>query len=154
MSKRLSNPLRERVQAALLNQGQRASLKRVMSGLRAKREKRFEDLDEFARLRETAREIKRKALYDLPDLLQRFEENAVKNGIVVHWAEAAGEANEIIWSLVRKHGGKKIIKGKSMVSEETGLNINLTAKGARPVDRKSTRLNSSHSAKSRMPSSA
>ena len=134
MSKRLSNPLRERVQAALLNQGQRASLKRVMSGLRAKREKRFEDLDEFARLRETAREIKRKALYDLPDLLQRFEENAVKNGIVVHWAEAAGEANEIIWSLVRKHGGKKIIKGKSMVSEETGLNINLTAKGARPVE--------------------
>lgn len=134
MSKRLPNPLRESVLTALLNQGQRACLKQVMSGLRAKREACFSDSSEFAHLRDIAREIKRKALYNLPGLLQQFEENAVKNGIVVHWAETAGEANEIIWNLVRKHGGKKIIKSKSMFSEETGLNINLTAKGARPVE--------------------
>ncbi len=134
MSKRLPDPLRERIQAALLNEEQRACRKRVLADFRSRREERFADAAEFARLRAMAREIKRRALHMLPDLLQQFEENAAKNGIMVHWAETAGEANEIIWTLIRKHGGKKIIKGKSMVSEETGLNINLTAKGARPVE--------------------
>lgn len=134
MVKHLPDPLRERVQSALLNQGQRICLRQTLTSLRARRANRFADAEEFAQLRMLAKEIKRKALYNLPDLLQQFEENALRNGIAVHWAETAGEANEIIWSLIRKHGGKKIIKGQSVVSEETGLNINLTAKGSRPVE--------------------
>ena len=40
----------------------------------------------------------------------------------MHWAENINDANEIIAQLIERQNGKTVVKGKSMVSEETALN--------------------------------
>ena len=58
----------------------------------------------------------------LPELLEEFEKNALANGAKVFWARDDQEANETILQLAKERGVKYVTKGKSMVTEETGLN--------------------------------
>lgn len=67
-------------------------------------------------------QIRTNSLHNLPELLEEFESNAVRNGIQVLWAADAGEACKLVKDLVEKHQVKTITKGKSMISEEIGLN--------------------------------
>jgi L-lactate dehydrogenase complex protein LldF len=72
--------------------------------------------------RRTGGKIRSNSLAALPELLEEFEANATRNGIKVLWAEDAQEACRLVEDLVRKHDVKVITKGKSMISEEIGLN--------------------------------
>ena len=72
--------------------------------------------------REQSVAIRENAVENLPELLETFEKNAVKNGMEVLWAADAEEARSIIKDLVKKHEAKVITKGKSMISEEIDLN--------------------------------
>jgi L-lactate dehydrogenase complex protein LldF len=49
----------------------------------------------------------------------QLEESLTRNGIQVHWAETPDEANAIILGICQKHSAKLMVKGKSMVSEES-----------------------------------
>jgi len=80
-------------------------------------------------LRSKGMEIKQKSLNRLDSLLELFEKNALRNGFKVHWARNGDEANEIIYSLMREKNVTKILKGKSMASEETHLNHFLKGRG-------------------------
>lgn len=68
--------------------------------------------------------IKDYALANLGALLEQFEKVAVANGIQVHWAATAGSARETVLQLIRARPdlGGPIVKAKSMLSEEIGLN--------------------------------
>jgi len=68
----------------------------------------------------------------LPDLLEEFERNATANGAKVIWARDAKEANDFIVGLAKERGVKTVIKGKSMISEELGLNDAFKANGIEP----------------------
>ncbi|WP_086244659.1 LutB/LldF family L-lactate oxidation iron-sulfur protein [Campylobacter devanensis] len=85
-------------------------------------------------LRDKAKKAKNNALMSLSDRLIEFEKNATKNGIKVHWANSATDACEIIYELMRQNNIKKILKGKSMASEEIGLNHYLANKGLNAVE--------------------
>ncbi|WP_243362628.1 LutB/LldF family L-lactate oxidation iron-sulfur protein [Fundidesulfovibrio terrae] len=98
------------------------NFKNAMTGLRGKRLAIFPDADELAKLRATGKAVKARALSKLPELLVRLEANCVKNGIRVHWAQTGEEANAMILDILRAHGATRLVKGKSMASEETGLN--------------------------------
>ena len=137
--------------AALNDPAQRKNFRGAMDFLQAKRRAQFGDPDELATLRDLGESIRRHALANLPDLLEQLERNLTANGIQVHWAETPAEANAIALGIARRVDARLIAKGKSMVSEEVGFNHAMEAAG---VDRKSTRLNSSHAIPSRMPSSA
>lgn len=93
-----------------------------------------ERYNDWESLREEGRKVKQNTLSRLPELLERFEKNAEKNGIKVHWAEDAKTANEIILDIARKNNVDKILKGKSMASEETGLNHYLEDNGIKAVE--------------------
>lgn len=67
-------------------------------------------------------QIRTNSLNNLAELLQEFETNANRNGIQVLWAADAEEACQLVKGLVEKHQVKTISKGKSMISEEIGLN--------------------------------
>jgi len=67
-------------------------------------------------------QIRENSLHHLPELLEEFERNAIRNGIQVLWATDAEEACQLVKGLVEKHQVKTITKGKSMISEEIGLN--------------------------------
>ncbi|TLD96879.1 iron-sulfur cluster-binding protein [Helicobacter jaachi] len=113
----------------------RENLKNVMTTLKTNRKNlitsRFKD---WEGLREQGRAVKQKSLSQLDVLLERFEQNALKNGFQVHWASNSTEANEIIYKLMQEKHITKILKGKSMASEETHLNAFLKQKGLEPIE--------------------
>ena len=85
-------------------------------------------------LRDTASRIKDNVLSNLSGYLRQFESEAIRNGVTVHWAADATEHNQIILSLLRKHQVDKMVKSKSMLTEECHLNEFLDENGVEVVD--------------------
>ena len=108
--------------SALNNPQLRRNFKRAMSGLMEKRQAVFPDAEEWQQLRELGSFIRANALRKLPELLEQLEANCTTNGIQVHWAETVDEANKLVLEIAHRHKVKSVVKGKSMVSEEMGLN--------------------------------
>ena len=79
----------------------------------------YSDL-ELARAR--AGYIKYKIINDLDKYLIEFEDNFTKNGGKVIWAADAQEAIREILKIARKNKVKKVVKSKSMTTEEIDLN--------------------------------
>lgn len=102
--------------------------------VRAKRDNQACELPEWEQLREAASQIKKHTVTHLADYLEEFERNATKNGAIVHWAQDADEYNAIVLQILREHGVRKVVKGKSMLTEECHLNENLLAKGIDVVE--------------------
>ena len=128
----------EIIHTKLHDKQMRENLKSGMRTLKTNRKNtianRYENWED---LREQGRRVKQNALSKLPELLERFEQNALKNGFKIHWASDGSEANEIILSLMQKNSANIILKGKSMASEEIHLNHFLKEKG---IDAKETDL--------------
>ncbi len=102
--------------------------------VRAKRDRAADAVPDWEALRSEAAAIKRDALARLPELWERFEMEARKRGAVVHWARDAAEHNAIVHELLREHGVTRVVKSKSMLTEECGLNEHLEAHGIEIVD--------------------
>ena len=102
--------------------------------VRAKRDNQACELPEWEQLREAASQIKKHTVTHLADYLEEFERNATKNGAIVHWAQDADEYNAIVLQILREHGVRKVVKGKSMLTEECHLNESLLAKGIDVVE--------------------
>ncbi|MBK8951856.1 MAG: lactate utilization protein [Chitinophagaceae bacterium] len=102
--------------------------------VRHKRDKAAHSLPEWEQLREWASQIKNHALSNLDSYLEEFEKKALENGAVVHWAADAEEHNQIIHKIIKENGISRIVKSKSMLTEECHLNHYLEAKGIEVVD--------------------
>ncbi len=85
-------------------------------------------------MRQMAAEAKRRALRELPELLEKAELNLQKNGFKVEWAEDAAQANQIVLDIARRHKVQTVTKSKSMLSEELGVNHDMEAAGLRVVE--------------------
>lgn len=107
----------------------RANFRKAMDGLMQRRLDQFPDPAELERIRTQAQAIRANALSKLPELLEQLEARLTANGIHVHWAETTEQANQTVLAIMQKHDAKTLIKGKSMVSEEMGLNHFLEAHG-------------------------
>ena len=102
--------------------------------VRQKRDKAVFAVAEFQALRDLASQIKDHTLSRLDDYLIQFEENALKNGVQVHWAADAEEHNRIILDLIKKNNAHRIVKSKSMLTEECHLNPYLEKNGVEIID--------------------
>ena len=102
--------------------------------VREKRDRMAATIPEWEHLREQASRIKEDTLSQLDIYLEQFEAAAVQNGVTVLWAKNANEFNNIVWDIIRKHQAKNIVKSKSMLTEECGLNQFLCNKGIEVVD--------------------
>ncbi|MDX1756164.1 MAG: LutB/LldF family L-lactate oxidation iron-sulfur protein [Marinobacter sp.] len=122
-----------RARAALDNPQIRANFRSAMDGLMGKRQAAFEGWD-LETLRDLGASIRLRALAKLPELLETLEANCTRQGIQVHWAETGDEACGIIRDLCRARGARRVIKGKSMVSEEMELNQFLEAEGIEALE--------------------
>ena len=107
---------------------------KALFAVRTKRDKMMHEVPEWEALREASSQIKRHTLSHLAHYLEEFERNATANGIVVHWAADADEMNRTVWELISAHGGKNLIKSKSMLSEECGLTPYLLQRGVDAVE--------------------
>lgn len=118
---------------ALGNPQIRANFRQAMDGLMSKRRDAFSEWDLEA-LRELGANIRMRSLAKLPDLLEQLEANCLANGIQVHWAEDGEQACRVIRELCEADDAKRVIKGKSMVSEEMHLNAHLERAGIEALE--------------------
>jgi L-lactate dehydrogenase complex protein LldF len=102
--------------------------------IRSKRDKSVHQLPEWEDLRNAASQIKHNVLSHLDEYLVQFEANAKANGITVHWAADAAEHNRIVHGLIKEQGVTQMVKSKSMLTEECGLNEYLAEHGVEVID--------------------
>lgn len=102
--------------------------------VRMKRDRMARDLPEWERLRELGSQIKRHTLTNMDHYLAKFADNATANGAVVHWASDADEFNRIVLGILREGNVRKLVKSKSMLTEECGLNPYLESNGIEVVE--------------------
>ncbi|MDW7691238.1 LutB/LldF family L-lactate oxidation iron-sulfur protein [Flammeovirgaceae bacterium SG7u.111] len=102
--------------------------------VRQKRDKAAWTVPEWEALRSQASAIKTNVMSNLDNYLVQFEENAQKNGVTVHWASDADEHNQIVGKILKKHKVKKLVKSKSMLTEECHLNPFLEKNNIEVVD--------------------
>jgi len=102
--------------------------------VRNKRDKAANTVKGWEALRNLASAIKSNVLSNLDNYLIQFEENAQKNGIHIHWAADAKAHNKIVHDILLKNNAKKVVKSKSMLTEECHLNPYLEARGIEVID--------------------
>jgi len=112
---------------ALADTALQKALQNVKRGFVDKRKAARAKLPEFDMLREDARAIKDHTLSHLDLYLEAYERKVAESGGSVHYAPSAADARAIILALCQETGAKLVTKGKSMVSEEIGLNAHLQA---------------------------
>jgi L-lactate dehydrogenase complex protein LldF len=102
--------------------------------IREKRDKAVKQIPEWELLRGVASDIKDNVLTNLDVYLTDFEAKATQNGLKIHWAADAAEHNQIVLDIIKKHGVQKMVKSKSMLTEECHLNPFLESHGIEVVD--------------------
>ncbi|HEV7994152.1 MAG TPA: lactate utilization protein B [Gemmatimonadaceae bacterium] len=102
--------------------------------VREKRDRAAASVPEWEELRARASAIKEHALTHLDEYLVQFEANALANGMQVHWARDADEHNRIVHGILSEAGARRLVKSKSMLTEECGLNPYLEANGIEVID--------------------
>jgi L-lactate dehydrogenase complex protein LldF len=102
--------------------------------VRVKRDLQAASVSEWEELRAAASGIKMHTLSRLADYWEEFEKNAIANGIRVHWAADGEEHNRIVHRILADHNVKRLVKSKSMLTEECGLNPYLEARGIEVTD--------------------
>lgn len=119
---------------ALGNSQLRQNLRHATTTIRGKSARVIAELPDWPELRSAGSALKAYTMAHLPSLLEQLEANVTAAGGVVHWAADANEANAIVTGLVRATGEDRVIKVKSMATQEIGLNEALEAAGITPVE--------------------
>lgn len=107
---------------------------RALWFVREKRDSAADQIPEWEELRELASQIKSHTLSKLDTYLTEFEARAAANGVQVHWARDADEHNAIVHSILDEREARFVVKSKSMLTEECGLNPYLEEHGIGVVD--------------------
>ncbi len=102
--------------------------------VRQKRDRAAFQLPEWELLRQQASAIKEHVLSRLDHYLETFEAQATANGVQVHWAATAAEHNAIVLRIIKEQKLQRIVKSKSMLTEECHLNPFLQQHGYEVVD--------------------
>lgn len=102
--------------------------------LRQKRDDMAHGLPEWEQLREAASQIKLHTLTHLTDYLGQLVDNMERNGVHVHFAKDAEEFNRTVFEILSSHGVKKMVKSKSMLTEECATNDYLESHGVDVVE--------------------
>lgn len=98
-------------------------------GTRVKRDNLVKGIPEWEELRELASKIKMHSITHLDHYLLQFADAAEKNGATVHWAKDDTEHNDIVLEILRKNNAEKVVKSKSMLTEECHLDDFLIENG-------------------------
>ncbi|MCW5849946.1 MAG: iron-sulfur cluster-binding protein [Anaerolineae bacterium] len=129
-----TQPFDVRVQEALdnptLGPAMAAATERFLTG----RERTWHELGDAQAVRRAGRAARERAIAHLDETLDRLASNIEANGGHVHWAADAQEAGRIVLDICQQAGAKSVVKSKSMLSEEIGLNQVLETAGLKVVE--------------------
>jgi L-lactate dehydrogenase complex protein LldF len=125
---------KERAHANMADAQLQRNLRKIQGKFVAKRRESLTELDDFEATREAGAAIRQRALDNLDVWLEIFERNAAARGATVLWAQTPAEINAHVLEIARRHAVRKIIKSKSMVSEESALDRAIEAAGLQVVE--------------------
>ena len=91
-------------------------------------------LEDYEGLKDEARAIKEDAIERLPELLEQLTETIEENGGTVYVAEDAADANAYIADVCADADADRVVKSKSMTSEEIEVNDHLHARDVDVVE--------------------
>lgn len=120
--------------AAIADAKLQAALVNIRTMFQNGRARQVAATPEFEDLREAGAALKRETLANLDAYILRFIAEAEGRGAHVHLCADAASARETIARICREQGAKLVTKGKSMVTEEIGLNPYLIEQGFTPVE--------------------
>lgn len=123
-----------RVETGLQNSFMRNAVVSAQERLKNAKKVAEEELGDWEEWRNLSEEIRQHTLENLDYYLEQLAEKVTNQGGNVFFAETAEEANEYITTIVKKKQAKKIIKSKSMVTEEISMNDALEAIGAEVIE--------------------
>ncbi|MBI4968781.1 MAG: iron-sulfur cluster-binding protein [Rhodospirillales bacterium] len=126
--------LKTNAKAALADPVLKAAMAKLKTGFRSKRAIAVDRLPEFDALRDRGQAMKNHVLANLDFYLEQFAARVEEQGGGVHWCRTAGEARQAVLDICRGQGAKMVTKGKSMISEEIGLNDWLIKHGIETVE--------------------
>ncbi len=102
--------------------------------VRLKRDRMAAAVPEWEALRAHAAALKAHVRGRLADYLEQCEREATRRGARIHWARDAEEHDRIVHGLLAERGITRVVKSKSMLTEECHLNAYLLARGIEVVD--------------------
>ncbi len=91
-------------------------------------------LDDYEELKAEAREIKEDAIARLPELIEAVKTSVEANGGTVYVADDAADANRYVREVAAERDAERVVKSKSMTSEEIEVNEALEADGVDVVE--------------------
>jgi iron-sulfur cluster protein len=86
------------------------------------------------KIKEEARAVRQSCLPRLGELIEEFSREAERAGARVHRAKTAEDARAVVAAILGERGARLVVKAKSMVSEEIGLNEHLEGLGIKVVE--------------------
>lgn len=124
----------DRADAALHDTQLKTALDRATGRFTAQRSTALASMIDSDDVRDRARAARARALANLDHYLDQLATNVETAGGQVHWAWDGAEARQIIADLCRTKNVQRIVKGKSMASEEIHLNHALEDAGFTVVE--------------------
>jgi L-lactate dehydrogenase complex protein LldF len=129
-----SPAFKENAARALADPGLQKALGTAKGAFLQRRAAAVANLPEFERLRDIGRDIKNHTLANLDFYLETYEQKVLAAGGKVHWCSTSDDARARVLEICRSAGARTVTKGKSMISEELGINHHLEAHGIQPVE--------------------
>jgi L-lactate dehydrogenase complex protein LldF len=126
--------VKQYIKDALANPGLKKAVDNATTTAVNKRRMLVEKTAYWEELRRRNHAAKREILADLAGNLERFEKHCHENHIQLLWASDSEEAKRLILDLAREKGVKKIVKSKSLTTEEIHLNPALIAAGIETIE--------------------
>ena len=127
-------PLETRVHENLSKPFQHKAIEAAQDTIDGGRERLVEADAHWTEKRYAAAKIKDHTLANLDYYVREFAENAQANGCDVHFARTDDDAVDIVERIMREADADTLIKAKSLLSEEVGVNPHLEACGMRVVE--------------------
>ncbi|MBU8877588.1 iron-sulfur cluster-binding protein [Bacillus sp. FJAT-29790] len=129
-----TDDFKKRVDDGIQNAFMRGAVSGAQERLRTRRIDAAEELGNWEEWRSLGEEIRQHVLENLDFYLYQLSENVAKRGGHVFFAETAEEASQYIREVIEKKNAKKVVKSKSMVTEEIHLNACLEDAGCEVIE--------------------
>ena len=129
-----SNSFEERLQNGLSDGFMRGAVSAAQDRLETARKNATDELGDWEEWRELGEEIRQHVLANLDYYLQQLATNVEARGGHVFFAETKEDAQRYIGEVAKAKKAKKIVKSKSMVTEEIDLNHHLQAQGCEVIE--------------------
>nr|WP_245349979.1 LutB/LldF family L-lactate oxidation iron-sulfur protein [Cytobacillus eiseniae] len=129
-----TSKFKQRINDGIDNSFMRGAVSAAQDGMGMKRKLAMDELEDWEDWRSHGEEIRKHVLEHLDSYLEQLSDNIADLGGHVFFAETKEEANDYIRTVVQQKKAKKIVKSKSMVTEEINLNAVLEEAGCEVIE--------------------